>query len=128
MNTESEVYYDRPKSKFVTNIIDNYANMSRKDIADVIGISYGYFCNKCNRNSFSFEDILLILDACGIEIRLVTKKTNLLVDELDVKDFLSKEIIAKERYVAHQKYTKLQDEIRRIKEQYNFEEEDHCEE
>lgn len=66
-----DTYSDRKKSKIVIELIDE-AHVTRKYVADQLKISLQYFNNKLNRNSFSFEEMIKIADACGYEVRMVS--------------------------------------------------------
>lgn len=68
-------YDDRPKSKLVKRIMAA-GRMRYKDAANVLGVSEPYFSNKLIRNSFSFEEIVKLADACAFDVIFVNSLTS----------------------------------------------------
>lgn len=54
-------YITRPNS-YIMDIFLTENDISRKKAAEVLGVSYEYFCNKLHRDSFSAEDFFRIID------------------------------------------------------------------
>ena len=52
-------YLTRPNS-YIMNEFLNGTGIDRKEAAEVLGVSYQYFCNKLSRDSFSEEDFARI--------------------------------------------------------------------
>lgn len=52
-------YLTRPNS-YIMDVFLNGTGIDRKEAAEVLGVSYQYFCNKLNRDSFSAEDFFRI--------------------------------------------------------------------
>lgn len=57
----NKTYQTRPNSCIMDGFLTEN-NISRKEAAEVLGVSYQYFCNKMNRDSFSAEDFFRIMD------------------------------------------------------------------
>ena len=53
------------KSTLVREMI-KLGKRNRRDVAEILGISFAYFNNKLFRKSFSFEDIVTIADYCNL--------------------------------------------------------------
>lgn len=68
-----DTWKNRPLSWFVKGLSIKTKH-TIKDFSNCLGISVGYMNNKLARNSFSVEDMLLILDYCGYEIEIKEKK------------------------------------------------------
>lgn len=74
----------KPKSKFVKELIDE-RGLSRKECAKILKTSEIYFNNKLYRDSFSFEDMLVLIYACGYKVALIDSKN--VTHELDINAF-----------------------------------------
>jgi len=62
-------------------------NISIDDLASLISCSKQHLNNKLNRDSFSFEDILVAAYVCGFSVCLANKSTKK-TEKIDVKDFI----------------------------------------
>lgn len=84
MNKRSE-FEGKPKSKFVKELIDE-RGLSKKECAKILKTSENYFNNKLYRDSFSFEDMLVLIYVCGYKVALIDNSKGVL-HELDINTF-----------------------------------------
>lgn len=99
------------------------AQITGKEAGEIIGCSTQYFENKKNRNSFSFEDLVLLSEACGYSICFMDKK-----GEKHFRPTVSSKVIDrvealnKERRNSEmQKYEKLLHTLEKLKEELGIE-------
>lgn len=71
----SDAWKDKPKSNTIKFIMKMYG-LTAKDAADIFGVSVTYFNNKLFRGSFSFDDIVLLSEACGCSLCFIPKNGN----------------------------------------------------
>lgn len=68
-----EKWEHRPNSNIVDFLMKT-AQITGKEAGEIIGCSKQYFENKKNRNSFSFEDLVILSEACGYSICFMDRK------------------------------------------------------
>lgn len=61
---------NRPKSKIVKSLME-VGHLNGRAVAEKLGVSVQYFNNKLHRNSWSFEDLIQVADACGYSFVLM---------------------------------------------------------
>lgn len=69
----SDAWKDKPRSNTVKFIMKMYG-LTAKDTADILGVSTTYFNNKLFRGSFSFDDIMLLSEACDCPMCFIPKQ------------------------------------------------------
>lgn len=68
-------YDDRPKSKLVKRIMAA-GRMSYIEAANALGVTESCFSNKLVRNSFTFEEIVKLADACAFDVIFLNTLTS----------------------------------------------------
>lgn len=113
-------WVDRPKSNLVNWLLKN-SNAERKELAMLLGINRAAFDNKMTRNSFSVEDILLIADACGFSIAVVSK-TDRSVHELNFRYFVGDISEQSEKFLSLKRaeYDRLKEKAKKLEEEFGF--------
>lgn len=121
---ELEYWNKRPKSYLVKWLMEQ-GKTNANDMARYLDCSKQYFDNKLNRNSFSFEDILLIAYANGYRITFKTaRKDSTPVHVLTINEFFNEDELARikqvkekllnetiERNAQIKEYNKLKDKL-----------------
>ena len=79
VETVSETWSDRPKANMVKWLMKR-SGTSLDTVAEYLGCTVNYLNNKLTRDSFSFEDLILVAYACGYTFTLVNNEK---VDEAD---------------------------------------------
>lgn len=59
-----------------------------KDIAQMMGIQAQSLSNKMNRDSFSFEDILIIADILNCDVKFIMRDSGIII-EPDIPEYKS---------------------------------------
>ena len=113
------VWRDRPKSVLVKEIMSSF-NISLPEIAKAFGTSVSYVNTKLSRNSFSFEDLLLLLYLADLKINIVTDSGDVWktvsFEELYPEDAASVDKVKG----VHEKYLQLRSELAEMKKLYGF--------
>ena len=73
LSSIDEKWKDRSNSNIVDFLVKT-AQITGKEAGEIIGCSKQYFENKKNRNSFSFEDLVILSEACGYSICFIDKE------------------------------------------------------
>lgn len=121
---EIEYWKNRPKSYLVKWLIEQ-GKTDVNDMARYLGCSKQYFDNKLNRNSFSFEDILLIAYANGYGIIFKTVRKDSIPEHVStINEFFNEDELARikqveekllnetiERNAQIKAYNKLKDKL-----------------
>lgn len=68
-----ETYKNRPLSLLVIKLMKK-SGLTKDEVADALFIDRKYLNNKLSRNSFSFNDIVLVAHACGYEMIFTNPK------------------------------------------------------
>ena len=82
INRPSAKWKNRRKS-WIMKWLLYFAEKKDQDAAAVLGISRSYFDNKLHRNSFSFEDILILSELAHINIAFVDERSGIIIDQID---------------------------------------------
>lgn len=82
INRPSTKWKNRRKS-WIMKWLLYFAEKKDQDAAAVLGISRSYFDNKLHRNSFSFEDILILSELAHINIAFVDGRSGVIIDQID---------------------------------------------
>lgn len=130
----SETWKDRPKANMVKWLMQ-HSDTSLETVAAYLGCSTNYLNNKLTRDSFSFDDLILVAYACGYTFVLtdnneeVKSANSYRVDLLNY--FANSDSAALERVFTlgekkqeamREEYEKKKAELARIREEYGFEE------
>ena len=114
----SEKWENRPNSNIV-HFLMKTAQITGKETGEIIGCSKQYFENKKNRDSFSFEDLVILAEACGYSICFIDKE-----GEKHFRPTVSYEVVdkveafnKKNRENKMQEYEKLQNKLKKLKEE-----------
>ena len=134
VNVVSETWKDRPKANMVKWMMQR-SGMTPKALAKYFGYSENYFNNKLTRDSFSFDDLVIIAYACGYSFVLAenngeaTSENSFRVDLLNY--FNNKEgintlerisgIEEEKQKIKREEYEKKKAELERMKAEYGFE-------
>ncbi len=119
---KTDTFANRPHSKFIRELLTE-RGLNNKDAAKILKVTERYFNNKLYRESFSFDDILTIIYACGYTLALVDENNK--VCELDFNYFpnvsekvndYNKEV----RDVKRREYEELKTKALELKKKYNF--------
>lgn len=129
----SETWEDRPKANIVKWLMQQ-SNTSLEAVAEHLGCTVTYLNNKLFRDSFSFEDLILVAYACGYSFALVNNNT-----ELEAQDAYRIDLIEHFRHNAPEvldrvnaieeriqqerraEYEQKKAELERMKAEYGFE-------
>ena len=119
-----EKWENRPKSNIVKHMMStNYAGLEFKDMAHVLGTTETYFNNKIYRDSFSFEDLVILAEACGFSVCFIDKegdrhfKPTMDIEAVyRIKDLKRQRIDSKMR-----KYKELKAEVEKLKKELKIE-------
>ena len=124
----SSTWKTRKKSNLI-KILMKKGNISIDDLASLIGCSKHYLNNKLNRDSFSFEDILVAAYVCGFSVCLTNKRTKK-TEEIDVKDFIENNtnyswdqissFSSEQQLKIRKEYEQKKADLERMKEEYGF--------
>lgn len=74
---------ERSKSYIVKTLMF-FGDVDIRRLAECLGISTAYFNNKLTRNSFSFDDMVTIANACSYDICFVSKDKSNVVNSFTV--------------------------------------------
>ena len=74
-----ETYINRRKSQLVKMLMKASGKKPR-EMAEALGCSLAYFNNKLFRNSFKFEDLVLLANEAGYELVFRKKQDNTQID------------------------------------------------
>ena len=132
VETVSETWSDRPKANMVKWLMKR-SGTSLDTVAEYLGCTVNYLNNKLTRDSFSFEDLILVAYACGYTFTLVNNEK---ADETDsfrvdlFQHFAISEPKVLERInrmeeekikAAREEYEQKKAELERMKAEYGFE-------
>ena len=133
----SDIWGGRPKSRLVKWLMDK-GDRTLSDIASCLGCSTAYLNNKLHRDSFSFEELLVIAYICGYVVTLISNDTKGAEDskrepyQIDVMEHLRanqsnaklldslvqfKKDEEEKRYIE---YKKLKEKVERMKAEYGY--------
>ena len=123
LTLDDGVYKNRKKSALVKWLFNHSYFASYSELSSIMELSLPYFHNKLNRNSFSFEDILLISELCGFTVSLVNNETGEIY-KINLNEFFSEENferLCKQVYEAkREEYNSLKKELERMNQLYGF--------
>ena len=117
-----DVWKNRPKALLVKGLMKDF-NFSLDEIATIMGTSVSYLNNKFSRNSFTFEDLLLLFHAANLKIE-IKKKNDSVWKTIALRDWYPEDadkVDEKMREVKRKEYLLLMDELKSMKELYGFE-------
>lgn len=130
INGPSTVWKTRRISWLVKSLIDG-TGISLDDLARYYSTTKNYLNTKFSRNSFSFDDILIVVYMAGKQVQFYDPKTKT-VEVIDVESWFRDSdpevaarlgIIMKEKEdlkKAHDLYSKKKAELEKMKAQYGF--------
>lgn len=122
------IWQNRPKSVLVKEIMSTF-NISLDEIAKVIGTSIQYVNTKLSRNSFSVEDLLLLLYFADLKINIVSSSGDVwktvslkewYPEDAHTIDEIKRALEKEERKSQYKKYLQLKNELNNMKELYGF--------
>lgn len=121
----NKTWEDKPKSNIVKYLM-GACDKQTADIAYVLGTTETYLNNKLHRNSFSFEDIAIVAEACGFTMCFIDKdeccyfKPPISSDAANRIDYLKKKRIEDKK----KEYEELMARVLVLKEELGLEEGD----
>ena len=125
-----DTYNNRKRSKLVKTLI-LLTGTSLEDISFVLGISVPYLNTKCERNSFSMDELITIAHLCGYEFQLKPLATNTGAEDLKFKfeEWFDNDPETLKRFhdlkknkikQAREEYLAIQKQLADMKEKYHF--------
>ena len=82
------------KNRKLSNLVKWFllkGTMSREEVAEMLGTTTAYFNNKMHRDSFSFEDLVKIGNACGFDF-IIASNRDIDLRVIDAKYFSEEEV------------------------------------
>lgn len=108
----SDTWKSRPKANMVKWLMSK-SGTSLDTIAEYLGCSRQYLNNKLFRDSFSFDDLVIVAFACGYSFTLTSNDDDIAhrsIYRVDVADFFQnsdKDVLARIRRLENKKYDEL---------------------
>ena len=126
----NKVWNNRRRSLLVKQLMYD-SNIPLEEFAEALDCNVNYFNCKLNRNSFTIDDILILLELTGYEL-LYKNKRDRKATKIDFHEWFSnsdptvierlKSINKKKqgREKVRKEYEQLKQQIQKMKDEYNF--------
>lgn len=127
---ENGKWRNRKKSYLVKKLLAERHKIRRQDLGDYLDIPKGTLDWRFNKDSFSFDDLIIIAYACDYNIAFLDKvgNRNILINAIDWFTDYDDEVVERLKKLKgtdpikkRSEYEKKKAELERMKEEYGFE-------